>query len=188
MAKLGLLSLLILLLGLLPGCATKITSIKADLPINIKSNEGYLMLAIDTNVNLINLRLGGKKSPEFQREDLRVGSNYLLTSLPAGQYYLRSIGSRGIYHRNNHKLDGDELKFTIKPNQINYVGTVHLRKAVWSPSSRFILINQSSLAFEYLQQHFPKLLASQGISYQGPGEDNFFDVINLQPTQQESAQ
>lgn len=176
-SNLTLLFALLLTLVMLSACSTKLKTIKDDAPVNIKMNEGYLMVGLDTNANLNKIRIAGRKSVTFTRQDLRVGSNFILTTVPAGEYHFKRI----VFQQGYRNLDEVALKFTIEPGKINYVGNIELRQNPWSWYSTFLMLNQTSMALEFLQESFPKMLATNKVRYGGPGKDNFFNVIGDKP-------
>lgn len=46
----------------LTACATKVKSIKHDVDVNLKVNEGYLMFTVDTTVTLNKIVIRGRKT------------------------------------------------------------------------------------------------------------------------------
>lgn len=174
---------------ILSACATKVDNIKKDVPSNqLDSNEGYLMLTVDTNTDLQRILINGSNSIEVGREDVRRGSNHILVALPAGQYYIERITTRNIWGLRNHfDFDEDEAldwRFNVAVGTVSYVGQLRIESSFWGGYSSFVLVNQASQAQEYLEQNFPALLNNHRVVYQGPGEDNFFDVIRSMPNKE----
>lgn len=165
---------------LLNACATKVKSIKNDRDINLKPNDGYLMLSVDTSVDLSRITIDGEKTIVLTRSDLRAGSNHILITLPAGNYYFDKIrfyiGLREAYV----ELERGMWDFQAKPGMISYVGKLKVKSSRWGRNTQYILINNSSQALEYLEQNFANILKSRTIDYQGPGDDNFFKVVSGQ--------
>ncbi|WDE00649.1 hypothetical protein [Thalassomonas actiniarum] len=167
-------------------CSTKVTSIRqADHSLQLQQQEGYLLLAVDTDVNINEILLTGEKRISLTAKDLRQGKNFILVKLPAGDYKIAMVvllsGS------------GDDIKFlldnefeglwdfTIEAKQISYAGHLTMsgtKKYYTSASTRVALINKSSFALEYLQENFPELLVNHSVRYFGPGEDDFFNFVS----------
>lgn len=161
---------------LLTACASQVSSVKEDINVELDAKQGYLMLAVDTNYNLRDIRLYGKKNIVLTSEDLKAGSNYILASIPAGEYRVESIriGSY-IFKKFEKKL----WSFEVKENVISYVGHLDMqtKSHFFSVSSKIQLLNKSSYALEYLEENFKNILASRKLQYWGPGKDAFFETV-----------
>jgi hypothetical protein len=164
---------IILCILLLSSCSAKISSIKSDKDEYLMISEGYLLLEISTNRNLEKILISGEKKIVLTRKELRAGSNYILTNLPAGDYQIEKVYTSAYFR---FLFDEKIWSFHVEPNVISYIGTLEVRKSWFF--SYFELINNSSLALEYLEEHFPNILGSRKIVYSGPGEDRFFDLVN----------
>lgn len=171
---------------LLSACATKVENIKQDIQTNqLELGQGYLMMTIETNADLHRIVIGGEKTIEVSQEDVRKGSNHILVALPAGDYYFERVTTNTlagkVYYDFDDEDEEQDWRFSVAPNGISYVGSFRVRNSNWGFYSSFTLINQSSQALEYLEENFPALLSNHNVSYQGPGEDAFFDVVKSIP-------
>lgn len=168
--------LLLICVGwLLSGCIQPISKLKNDQDRPLDSNTGYLLMSVDTNVDLHSIMLSGTKYLQLTAQDLKFGSNYIMVDVPAGDYEISDI------KLNRYlviELTDDMWNFHVEPGKINYIGHLSV-DAIWSYYSfdgvRAILENQSTNALEYLERHFPKIYQARGLNYAGPGEDHFFE-------------
>ncbi|MDN3651315.1 hypothetical protein QWY77_00760 [Thalassotalea ponticola] len=171
---------------LLTSCATKVSSFKEDQDRHLEHKEGYLLFAVDTTYSLNELHLTGTKYIKLTADDLRAGSNYILVSLPEGQYSIDKIK----FNRYLQIKDFEDglWDFTVNEGMITYVGHLQIyTPSFWSSYSNVKLLNKSSIALEYMQTNFSNILDQRKITYAGPGEDSFFDVVSNIPTAQGGA-
>lgn len=170
--------LALLLVFTLTACATKVKSIKKDIDVNLKPDEGYLMFTVDTSFSLNKILITGEKAVQLTKDDLRKGSNTILITLPEGNYRFEQITFDTGWYRNTIELNEGYWDFKAKSGSISYVGHIRVKRTFWGRNTEYVLINKASQALEYLEQNFANILASRTIDYQGPGEDNFFKVVN----------
>ena len=138
----------------------------------------------DVNYDLNEIQINGEKRISLSKDDLQKGSNYILVQIPAGRYEIKKIMATT---HNYFKL-GDELwEFEVKPATISYVGDLEITQRLWGRLAYFELINRSSIALEFLEEHFPKLVNTRKVQYGGLGEDRFFEVI-ADPATKESGE
>ncbi len=178
MSKIKILLLVLVFGGSVSGCATKVTSIKKDADVNIKVGEGYLLMAVDTNLNLQKIKISGRKSIELTNKDLRIGSNYILINLPAGNYSFERVVFRSARGRTWSNLTEGMWDFKVSQGAISYVGHVKVKTSYWSYWTSTELVNNISQAMVYMEQNFANILKSRVFEYHGPGEDNFLEVTN----------
>ena len=165
---------------LLTACATKVKSIKSDRDINLKPNDGYLMLTVDTSVDLSRITIDGEKTIILTKSDLTAGSNHILITLPAGQYWFDRIRFFIGLGEAYVELERGMWDFQAKPGMISYVGKLKVKSSRWGKNTQYILINNSSQALEYLEENFANILKNRSVDYQGPGDDNFFKGVSGQ--------
>lgn len=161
---------------LLTSCASRVSSIKKDVDVTLAPMEGYLMLAVNTNFDLKEIRLVGKSIILLTSEDLKSGSNYILVNLPAGDYHVKNI-KLGQYIFND--FEKELWSFQVKENVISYVGHLDMQSKgnFFRLNAKIQLLNKSSFALEYLEENFSNILSSRKIQYFGPGEDDFFTAV-----------
>ena len=182
MLKLKSILLALFALTLLNACATRVKSIKSGAQTNLKSAEGYLLLAVDTTMGLEKIYIKGRKSVALGREDLMVGSNYILLAMPAGRYYFDRIVLFSIFNTSAYvDLEPDMWRFKVTQNKINYIGHLELGKSSWRRDVDMVLVNNSTAALLHMEDKFANLLDQQQIIYNGPGKDDFFDQIRSMP-------
>lgn len=185
--KLFLVLILFSLLGFnLSSCVSQVTTMKIDEGVNLDDKSGYLLVAVDTNYPLDNIVISGKKLIRLTNENLKQGSNYILTPLPAGKYKVSRVFLNQFF---NLKLNKGMWDFEIAPNTISYVGHLEVTQRgsglifLWTPDVYVELVNRSSQAIEFLEEKFPKLLSGYNLTYNGPGEDDFFNLVRKYRTE-----
>lgn len=171
MPRLLLLSLSIILLF---GCATQKNSYKGDADVSLGSGEGFLIMGVDTNFPLetIVLSAPGIKSITLSKNDLKSGKNFILVNLEPGEYTISEIEVSSNYYFSMKK---ENWRFVISPHSINYAGNLKVRtEHMFSNHAYFAMMNESSIALEFLQEKFPSLLSSKELRYVGPGTDDYY--------------
>jgi hypothetical protein len=168
---------LLLLLILITSCATKVTSLKKDVDLELKVDAGYLLVGVDTNAELESVFIYGADNLRLTQEDLRQGTQFILIDLEAGDYHFDKV-------RLNHFLDlGLEegyWDFSIKPGVISYVGHLEVKTQsfLWySVNSEIELVNRSSEALVFMETQFPNILQNRTLHYAGPGKDPFLRLM-----------
>jgi hypothetical protein len=159
---------LLLSTALLMACSQKMTPIKATDTVQLAENNGYLLLSVDSVINLNQLNVTGAKSFHLGSEDLPKGKVYILVDLPAGEYKITSVKFN--YWLQLELKDGF-WNFNVQPGQISYIGELQLKG--WAPE----LENRSSMALQYLEQNHADLLKSLPVRYSGPGDDHYFEFV-----------
>ena len=102
------------------------------------------------------------------------GRLYFLSKVLVGKYQIRKVASHsGLYEF----AEEDGLwEFQVDSNVISYVGELAINRVSYGRSF-FELINNSSLALEFLEHKYPNILTKRRIRYLGPGEDSFFRMV-----------
>ncbi len=166
--------LLFLFLIFLCSCATNIKRIQADEDRILSQEEGYLLIGIDTQVDLHRIRIDGPQNIFLTKNDLKSGGHYILVNLPAGEYSIDQIFS---YRNIKFRFDKDNWRFSVKPQMISYVGDLEVSITDFGFGGYFELINNSASALVYLEENYPNILDKRKIVYTGVLEDRFFDYV-----------
>ncbi|MCY7296501.1 hypothetical protein [Alteromonas sp. a30] len=161
--------LIVVSMLMLLGCGATKNTLSKDKDILASNHDGYLLMSVDTQTDLSSIRVFGRTTFTLSKDDLRKGSNYILLALPAGDYRFTKI----TIGRSYYMLRDEIWDFSIKPQVISYVGDLSFVSAFGG--ANISLVNQSSMALEFLEDSFPNILAQRAVEYQGPGEDSFFD-------------
>ncbi|AOS95900.1 hypothetical protein AUP74_00429 [Microbulbifer aggregans] len=156
---------------LLQGCLSPVESIDEGQLDVLEAEAGYLLIAVDTNFNLDQIKLGGRKYLSLNRDDLQHGTNFILARVPAGKYRIISVHLNFLYA---FKLDDENWRFEVTPGVVSYVGHLNVQNRLRNMTARIELENRSSEALEFLESNFPHLIDSEEVRYAGPGEDDFF--------------
>ena len=159
---------------ILTACTTQVKNLKTDQDTGLTDGKGYLFMAVDTNTDLEKIDIEGTKYAQITKTDLLAGSNFILFELPAGNYQFYKISKKYAYF--NLKNKNDYWSFTITDGVISYIGTLVAKSNFLFAD--FEMLNQSSIALEYLESNFPNLLKERKIIYAGPGEDNFLNFVS----------
>jgi hypothetical protein len=159
-------------------CATQVTSLKQGDKITLEANKGFVLLGIQTSQSLKTIRISGPQNIELNSNDVKEGTNYLLIDLKAGKY---TIDRLDLDNYRYIDFDNDEYwEFNVSPGQISYVGHIEvIRRGGYSRYYRTELVNRSSEALEFLKQKHEIIYSQNTMSYGGPGEDLFFEFLNL---------
>jgi hypothetical protein len=175
--KSWILCLSIFLCLFISSCATKVSSIKEDGAVQLKQEEGFLLIALKSNINLKEILISGEKYIKLTAEDLRKGNSFILVNLPAGDYKFDKIRLNSFVRIDD--FEDDIWDFRVQKNTISYVGHLDFQNTFWGFYSYVKLVNKSSIALEYLEDEFPEMLTNHSVQYQGPGQDKFFDVVGF---------
>jgi hypothetical protein len=171
--------LVLVFLFLVAGCATKVTSITQDKDKIVTLDKGYLLLGVQTNLDLKSIHIKGQEDIELSSSDIKQGSNYLLLDLKVGEYRIDQVKLDNYWRR--ELSDKEYWKFEVSAGKINYVG--HLELVTWGnwyPTTKAELVNRSSEALEFLESKFSNILNNRSLIYGGPGQDYFFDFLAAQ--------
>ncbi|MDX1704846.1 hypothetical protein [Pseudidiomarina sp.] len=164
---------------LVAGCATRVSSIRTDEVVPLVGGSGYLLIGVETAHDLNFVDLDGPKSIRLSDKDLRAGTNYILIELPAGVYTISEL-TLGTSQR--FVLDDeDNWQVDVKKQRISYVGHLVVKsRGYWARRASIELENRSSQALEFLEQDFPVILAGYPLDYGGPGKDHFLPYVASQ--------
>jgi hypothetical protein len=173
----------VVLLGLIflvVGCGASLSRIK-DSQVLIPENQmGVVVMAYDNVFNDTTVDIRGHTSASIEAQKFEQDNNYFVTTLPAGEYYYTRvyIYKRAIYV---DLLEGDKKdrwKFTVKPNQINYIGHLDMKLSDYNRYS-IAIHNNSVLALEFLEKEYPNLIEKYRINLGMYNvKDNFFGYIS----------
>lgn len=159
--------LIILLLLTLTACTTT-QEIRDSQDIN--ENEGILVVGLDTNweghknplLASLDLIYNGIEDSSFNYRSLTFkGNNYILvTGLPAKDYYFYKINF-GTRYANLDK----GANFTIKPDQITYIGeiSIDLKMGLFSAGFNVSINDKWDDTLSYLHNNYPLMLSGRDI-------------------------
>ena len=166
---------------LLSGCAQtlsqvvpfKVYSIKNDQNTLAEEGYGYLLMAVKTNQTIQELHMDGPMNIILTHKDLKRGSNYILLSLPQGEYNISKIR---VSLTKSTMDDDDYWNFNVKANTISYIGDLNAQITGWfGARQKYELVNRSSYALEYMESEYPQLLSRNTLVYSGYGNDIFLE-------------
>ncbi|MBM7072238.1 hypothetical protein JQC92_09385 [Shewanella sp. 202IG2-18] len=165
------------------GCSQSLKGIKKDESVELQPEVGYLLIGLDTTLDLHTINITGTNRFKFTKEDLRAGTNFILIDIPAGNYKISEIK----FNRYSRlELVEGYWDFQVAPKKINYIGTLQVEGSSWFGwlnHVNVLLNNESTQAFKFIHENFPNLLNAYRITFGGPGEDHFFEY--LQSTEQQ---
>ncbi len=161
-------------------CSSKVSSLKNDRDIALEQDSGYLFLTIDSDFNYSKFTISGPEYVLLKDPDFFEGKNYYLVPVEAGKYVINSfVDSFGGTYNISNGDDEDLWTFEVKPGGISYIGDFTARR-VYGRYSKFELVNNASFALEYLEKKYPNILSKRTLTYLGPGDDFFFDLVTGQ--------
>lgn len=161
----------------LVGCASTVQKISNDTQADLTNNMGYALIPIYRNTAIHQIRISGEKYIQFDALDLKNEMTYSMIPLPAGQYRYDEIRLNKYTVIDDFDINVDHLGFEIRAGVVNYVG--HLIVNNHSNSSNtyrlsYEIQNNSSIALEHLEKHYPNIIEKYNVIYNGPGTDDFF--------------
>ncbi len=162
------------LLLFISGCATRVISLKEDKDIHLQEDEGYLLLAVDTSIDLNKIFITGEKNIMLTEQDLEAGTNYILINLPAGNYEFEKINLNSYWRLT---LKQDIWDFQVKSNAISYIGHFKFKNFFSGFTTKLALENKSTDALEFMEEKFPKILATKAMIYGRVEQDRFFELV-----------
>lgn len=164
-------------------CASTVNEVSDGSQV-LPENMGYVLIPVISNTNIHQIRFLGQTFFQLDKNNLTSKRNFILIELPAGQYSYSKLFLNQLVVLDDFE-DG-VWDFTVKAGVINYVGdfVVHNNSRIWGKYQLSVSIeNNSSVALEYLEKQYPTILQSYELTYNGPGEDDFFPFIKSLTTQ-----
>lgn len=163
--------LLPIVVACVAACSQQVNTIKATKESSLTDNDGYLLLSVDSELDLEQLNISGQKSFHLGAADLTAGKHYILLALPAGDYQIESAKLSNWW---SIRLKAGYWNFSVKSGQISYIGELQLKGQ--APE----LENRASMALQYLEQNHANLLQKYQVRYSGPGTDAYFEYAAAQ--------
>ncbi len=143
----------------------------------LKENEGLLLVAVDTDISLVSVRI--------RREDRVFGSGATIRQLPEGPSHRLYVVPAGTYRWADlrpiwgFRFDfrtNDEFKFTVQPGELTYAGVLVFR-ANGPFNSAFNLSNRGLAAMDWLRSEHPQASRAYRFVYSGHYPDPFPEFI-----------
>ncbi|WP_133500726.1 alpha/beta hydrolase family protein [Cognatilysobacter terrigena] len=146
----------------------------------LKPDEGLLVLAVDSDIDLEAVRFEREKSMwnggSFR--NLKKGYTLRLFAVPAGRYaWKRVVGQSFGYFTISFDLSNQpDYAFEVKPGRVNYVGDLVFR-STGAFTAQLRLANRSLVAMDWLESTHPAIAAdpSLAFAYTGRYPDPFPD-------------
>jgi len=139
----------------------------------LRADEGLLLMAVDTDVELPAVRIS-RQGINLDMRTLRgvkIGQSARLYAVPAGHYRWTSVDYIGEY-----KLSKDpEFGFEVQPGVVNYPGDLVFRSTGWL-SAIVHVSNRGLQAMDWLEKQHPAVFRDQRFSYTGHYLDPFPDL------------
>lgn len=139
----------------------------------LRADEGLLLVAVNTNVDLAAVRLSrqGLNLDMRTLRGVKTGQSARLYAVPAGRYRWSAVGYIGEF-----KLSGDpEFGFDVTPGVVNYPGDLVFRSTGWLNAIVHVS-NRGLQAMDWLEQQHPALFRDQRFRYTGHYPDPFPDL------------
>ena len=166
---------------MLSGCATRMEIVEPGTPVELREDEGLLIVHVDTDVHLkrISIRSGTVAT------ELPEGDHLWIVRARAGNSgwrrvdFGKEVGRRAyIFVEQWDGLNENEFKFDIKAGRINYPGALIVRSKKSEPGwpRGWISVrnrNHSAMAIRRLLKEHPVLLESLPIRFGGSSGDEF---------------
>lgn len=138
----------------------------------LKPGEGFVLVAVDTNIDLHQVRLNrdGKVWGDGTMSGLVSGQNYRLYVAPVGRYEWRELS---LVYGLRYQLSSDkEFEFDVDAGSIAYPGDLVFRPtSYWRADIR--RSNRGLAAINWLQRNHPAIYGQYALNYSGHYPDPF---------------
>ena len=150
----------------------------------LASDEGYLLLSLESDVKIDNLIIKSMSfGNNFKIKNIASGENFALIKLKKGNYYWAVFfyyfkGGNVRYNYNR-----TQYNFTIEPGVINYPGT-------WSSQLKFTerrrayqtftTINKAAYELKKLRKAHSHIFTKYPFKFQGLIKDNYSSFVTIQ--------
>ena len=175
--------------SLLAGCAASVQDVK-DYEGTLAPGDGVLVVAVDTMVPFSDLRLirPNDTFSAIASQALPKGRTVRFIEVPAGTYQWATVDLSTSYQHYYVPLDRNKKQrftFTVKPGVINYPGDFVLmvddNRAIYGEAGLYSAINsyyirlvdRNAMLLDDLSPDQAKMIAHLGLTYTGPGNDDF---------------
>ena len=137
----------------LSGCASLVVPDVAD-SVTLEKDQGILATNIVTNISGLTVTIIDKTNIMVASAIFKpnAGENFRVITLPAGEYSWRGIYMGGKYSEFRDKMD-----FTIKPQEVNYIGDLLIDVDLFSSTYRMGVRDGSDEAKKYVEKTYPAL-------------------------------
>lgn len=155
-----------------PDAGARVRSVAAGSQPELADDEGLLLVAIDSSVDLDNVQVKkeGRLFGAAVLSNIKAGYSARLFIVPAGQYQWAQLRAFG---RVRYDLRDDaEFRFQVRSGQVTYGGDL-----VFRPHDRFSAdvrtSNRALRAIDWAEREHPGLLARHPLAYAGHYPDPF---------------
>jgi len=145
---------------------------------NLSENEGYVLLPLIISGMVpesITLKEDKFFGHSYIAENLELGENFKLITLPAGDYTWTKIK---INHNYYFDLDKQGFSLTVKKGVINYGGHLIVDINQMFETAKYNYVNRSSQAIDELQNCCVNLISDYSLIFSGGTEDPFIDFLS----------
>ncbi|KMT66949.1 hypothetical protein [Catenovulum maritimum] len=145
---------------------------------NLPKGYGYLLIGLDTNAYIKEISIKSWITYVYKPDSAIDEGEYLLVSLPAGNYELTQVISGLREYSLDSKLD---WSFRVIEDKINYAGHLELRELfVNEGPSWFKLnwVNKLSRAQSHIDSQYMNLSDKYLMAYSGFGVDHFNQFVS----------
>jgi dipeptidyl aminopeptidase/acylaminoacyl peptidase len=138
----------------------------------LAANEGLVLVAVDTNVDLYGVRVNrdGTSFGAGVMRDIKAGRSFRLYVARAGKYEWRELQ---LFYGLRYALGDDkDFQFTVEPGRITYPGELVFRPvSLWRAD--IATSNRGLTALDWLQKEHPSLYAAHAFVFAGRYPDPF---------------
>ena len=106
----------------------------------------------------------------YKAKELKVGNNFSIIKLPAGEYQWNRIT---MYNDRFFDLDDNNFKINVRPGVINYGGHLQAKINFRFSTAQFNYMNRSSVVMDKLKESYPDIYEKYPLVFSGHFPDPF---------------
>jgi dienelactone hydrolase len=163
------LAMFLALLCFVPAAFAGVHKVGPGDAVTLAPNEGLLVIAVDSTLDIENLRIdrSGVAIGEGLLRRIGKGRTTQLFAVPAGRYRWKSF-THSVFRYDLG--DAAELAFEVKPGVVNYPGDLIVRP---QHGMSLHVSNRGLLAMDWLRQQHPQAWSAYELAYTGHYPDPF---------------
>lgn len=146
---------------------------------SIAPDEGYLLLAVDTNFDLrrVEVRNNHWNTVDSPRDMTANKVHYYLYKVKAGTYWIGQIQPEYKSNRRYFRSWREVNEMRVVAGQINYPGTLIIRINDYATSFQSFRHNRATQALHWMESHHADLMEQMDFKFEGAAPDGFAQYL-----------